>query len=222
MLVTGNSHRAQRTFQSPVLRDPTKLQPGFYPFCAVSHRWPQPSTLHVSSRKHNATKLRGFPSGAGGEEPACQCRRHKRHGFYPWIRKIPWRRKWHPTPVFFPGESHGQRSLAGYSPWSLAGYSPWGRKESDMTEQLSMHTCQIEKCTLSQLTLLSHYQKFPLTRLQSSISPCPSQPLFCSPAFTSPQFPFVPPPLTNLSHFALIAVELSWSQTLTSLLQSSE
>ena len=34
-----------------------------------------------------------------------------------WVRKIPWRRKWQPTPVFLPGESHGQRSLAGYSPW---------------------------------------------------------------------------------------------------------
>ena len=35
----------------------------------------------------------------------------KRHGFGPWVRKIPWRRKWLPTPVFLPGESHGQRSL---------------------------------------------------------------------------------------------------------------
>ena len=38
-------------------------------------------------------------------------------GFNPWIKKIPWRRKWQPTPVFLPGEFHGQRSLAGYSPW---------------------------------------------------------------------------------------------------------
>ena len=48
--------------------------------------------------------------------------------FDPWIGKIPWRRKWQPTPVFLPGESHGQRSLMGYS--------PRGRKESDTTEQL--------------------------------------------------------------------------------------
>ena len=46
--------------------------------------------------------------------------------FDPWVGKIPWRRKWQPTPVFLPGESHGQRSLAGYS--------PWGCKESDTTE----------------------------------------------------------------------------------------
>ena len=40
-----------------------------------------------------------------------------RDTFNPWVRKIPWRRKWQPTPVFLPGKSHGQRSLAGYSPW---------------------------------------------------------------------------------------------------------
>ena len=47
-------------------------------------------------------------------------------GFDPWIGMILWRRKWQHTPVFLPGESHGQRSLAGYS--------PWGHRESDMTE----------------------------------------------------------------------------------------
>ena len=52
-------------------------------------------------------------------------------GFSPWVRKIPWRRKWQPTPVFLPGEFHGQRSLVGYS--------PWGRKESDTTERLHFH-----------------------------------------------------------------------------------
>ena len=57
----------------------------------------------------------GFPGGASGKEPACHCRRHKRHGFSPWIGKVPWRREWQPTPVFLPGESHRWRSLAGYS-----------------------------------------------------------------------------------------------------------
>ena len=66
------------------------------------------------------------PGGASGEEPACQCGRLKRRGFHPWFWNIPWRRAWQPTPVVLPGESHGQRSLAGYS--------PQGRKESDMTE----------------------------------------------------------------------------------------
>ena len=66
--------------------------------------------------------------GAGGKEPACQCRKCKRHGFDLWFRKILWRRAWLPTPVFLPGESHGQRSLVGYS--------PWGHKELDTTERL--------------------------------------------------------------------------------------
>ena len=48
----------------------------------------------------------------------------------PWVGKIPWRRKWQPTPVFLPGEFHGQRSLVGYSPWAPI--------ESDMTEQRSV------------------------------------------------------------------------------------
>jgi len=44
--------------------------------------------------------------------------RFKSCGLDPWVRKIPWRRKWQPIPVFLPGKSNGQRSLAGYSPWS--------------------------------------------------------------------------------------------------------
>ena len=53
----------------------------------------------------------GLPRWHCGKESACQGRRLR---FDPWVRKIPWRRKWQPTPVFLPGESHGQRSLAGY------------------------------------------------------------------------------------------------------------
>ena len=68
----------------------------------------------------------GFPGGASDKECTHQCRRHKRHRFDPWIKKIPWRRKWRPSPVFLHGESHRQRSLVGYS--------PWGCKESDTTE----------------------------------------------------------------------------------------
>ena len=59
----------------------------------------------------------GFPGVTNGKEPASQCWRHKRHGLNPWVGTIPWRSVWQPTPVFLPGESHGQRSLEGYSPW---------------------------------------------------------------------------------------------------------
>ena len=55
--------------------------------------------------------------------------RCKRQWLDPWVRKIHRRKKLDPIPVFLPGESHGQRSLAGYSPWS--------HKELDMTEHLS-------------------------------------------------------------------------------------
>ena len=52
----------------------------------------------------------GFPGGTSGKELACQCRKC---AFDPWVRKIPWRRAWQPTPLFLSGESHGQRSLVG-------------------------------------------------------------------------------------------------------------
>ena len=68
----------------------------------------------------------GFPGGTSGKEPTYQSKRYKRLEIYPWVRKISWRKAWQPTPVFLPGESYGQRSLAGYS--------PWGQKQSDMTE----------------------------------------------------------------------------------------
>ena len=56
---------------------------------------------------------------------------HRGPRFDPWVEKIPWRRKWQPTPVLLPGRSHGWRSLASYS--------PWGHKELDTTDQLT-HT----------------------------------------------------------------------------------
>ena len=62
-------------------------------------------------------KKLGFPGGASGKESTCHCRRRKRRRFHPWVRKIPCRRKQHLSGVFSPGESHGERSLAGCSPW---------------------------------------------------------------------------------------------------------
>ena len=69
----------------------------------------------------------GSVGGASGKEPTCQCRRHKRCRFDPWVGKILGRKAWQPTLVFLPGKSHGQRSLAGCSPWDP--------KELDMTEE---------------------------------------------------------------------------------------
>ena len=75
----------------------------------------------------------GFGWWLSSKGSSCQCRRHRRYEFDPWIRKTPWRRKWHSTPGFLPGESHGQRSLVGYS--------PWGHQESDTTEYSTTDTC---------------------------------------------------------------------------------
>ena len=52
------------------------------------------------------------------KESSCQCRGHRRSKLNQWVEKIPWRRKWQPTPAFSPGKSHGQRSLAGHTPWN--------------------------------------------------------------------------------------------------------
>ena len=71
----------------------------------------------------------GLPRWLSGKESAWQCRRLRRCGLDPWDGKIPRRRKWYPTLVLLWGQSHGQRSQVGYS--------PWGGKELDTTEQLS-------------------------------------------------------------------------------------
>ena len=67
----------------------------------------------------------GLPRWHSSKESTCQYKRSKRHRFDPWVRKIPWRRKWQLVTVFLPGKALGQRSLTGYS--------PWGGKELDTT-----------------------------------------------------------------------------------------
>jgi len=56
----------------------------------------------------------GFPGGSDGKDSTCKARRPQ---FDPLVGKIPWRKEWLPTPIVLPGEFHGQRNLAGYSPW---------------------------------------------------------------------------------------------------------
>ena len=75
----------------------------------------------------------GFPGGSDCKASACGsiCLQCRTPGFDPWFGKIPWRRKWQPTPVLLPGKFHGPRSLVGCS--------PWGRQESDTTERLPFH-----------------------------------------------------------------------------------
>ena len=78
----------------------------------------------------------GLPRWLNGKESTCQCRRHRKLGFYPWFGKIPWRTEWQPTPVFSPRKFHGHRSLAGYSPWGL--------RESDTTEHTDILTMALK------------------------------------------------------------------------------
>ena len=85
--------------------------------------WPtQDSEDRITESIKKTVKLRTKPLCTThrwfrGKESGRQCRWHRRHEFDPWVRKISWRRQWQPTSVFLPGKSHGQRSLAGYSPW---------------------------------------------------------------------------------------------------------
>ena len=76
---------------------------------------------------------KGLTGSTSGKEQAYQCRRQKTCGFDPWVGKIPWKREWQPTIALLPGKFHGQRSLAGYS--------PWGHKEVDMTETTCTEYC---------------------------------------------------------------------------------
>ena len=104
----------------------------------------------------------GLPGSTSGKEPTCQCRRYKRCRSDLWVERTPWRKKWQPTPVFLPGEAHGQRSLVGYS--------PWGWKDSDMTERQYTHAIQI----LLTLSLLRGGVIFPLLgwRVGAGIGRC--------------------------------------------------
>ena len=98
------------------------------------------NSCNVSSYIHLFMYSFGLPRWLSGKEPAWQCRGRRRHGFNLWVGKIPWKRKWQPTPVFLPEKFHGQKSLAHYSPWGL--------KEWDTTE----HKYPVGSVTLRGLT----------------------------------------------------------------------
>ena len=110
-------------------RIPGMGEPGGLPFMGlhrVGHDW---SDLAVAGIK------RDFPGSSNGKESACNAGGPQ---FNPCIGKIAWRREWLPTSAFLPGESHRQRSLVSYSPWD--------RKESDMTERLTLSHFHIQSC----------------------------------------------------------------------------
>ena len=124
-----------------------------------------------------------IPRWRCGKRLACQCRRRKRHGFDPWVGKIPSRRKRQPAPVFRPGESHGQRSLVVYN--------PWGHKESNTNE----HTlCLSSKLILTIAAVswfihISPHNTYALHHNYSCL--CLSLPLNCEPTESGMQVLFI-------------------------------
>ena len=92
----------------------------------------------------------GFPGGTSANDPACQC---KRCGFDTWVGNIRWGRKWQPTLAFLPGESHGQRSLVGYSPWSHRIKHDWACTHTyiERCELLQQINPEISKALVSHL-----------------------------------------------------------------------
>ena len=97
------------------------------------------NVFHLLQWTHNLSRTLGIwlPWWLSNKEYCCQCKRCIRHRFSLWVGKIPWRRKWQPTPVSFSGKFHGQRSPVGCT--------LWGHRESDTTQQLSIQTNFKEK-----------------------------------------------------------------------------
>ena len=102
----------------------------------------------------------GFPGSSDSKESACNA---GDLGLIPRVGKIPWRRERLPTPVFWPGEFHGQRSLVGYS--------PWGCKESDTTEWLSLSTFFMIQLSHLYKTI-GKTKALHISTLQISFNPC--------------------------------------------------
>ena len=96
-----HTHTHPQDLRTHNLEWPVKIRPSW---AAADHlSWePQPSSLKFIL----IITLTGFPGGTVGKEPTCQCRKLHRHGFLPWVRRIPWRRAWQHTPVFWTGIFH--------------------------------------------------------------------------------------------------------------------
>ena len=99
------------------------------------HRELDTTELLALSLSLHFTICNGLLRWLNNKEPACQCRRHRRHVLDPWVRKIPCKKKWQPIPVFLPGKSHGERS------WGGGCFSPQDcRVEQDLaTEHTHTH-----------------------------------------------------------------------------------
>ena len=126
----------------------------------------------LSPRKNilmaHINRINGLSWWLSGKELTCQCRRY---AFNPWVRKIPWRRKGQPTPVFLLEKSHAQRSLVGYSPWG------WKRIRHDVMtkQQLIAYDCfllplkNVVKCVRKAMPCLEYMKDIPVLLSASHI-----------------------------------------------------
>ena len=98
--------------------------------------------------------LMGFPGGASGREPTCQCRRHKRPGFDPLEE----------------GKATRSSILAWWIPWTegVEGYSAWGLRETDTTEAMQHVSCRYKPPIITWLDKEDNFQKFPMTTFHSN------------------------------------------------------
>ena len=126
------------------------------------------------------------------------CLQCGRPGFNPWVGKIPWERKWQPTPVLLPGKSRGRRILEGYS--------PWGCKESDMTEWLHFHFLQCLYFSFTYFTLYGTLSRTP--GLSSSLYEATRSGFHClSYSLTHHSHP---PPLIHPAIAFLLLYQVCW------------
>ena len=122
--------------------------------------WQSPTETHNPPPQKK--RVGGLPTYLNGKESVCHCGRCR---FHPWVRKIPWRRKWQPTPGFLSGEFHGQRSLVGYSPWRHRDRHHW------VTNTFTHFSPFIETWTHS-LIIRSAYLCLDFLRFKSFVSQC--------------------------------------------------
>ena len=132
----NKQHKHQVSIGFPCSVNPTIHEGAIQPE-GLYHIWRTPRfrNLNLLWREVSKDKL---PWWLNDKQSAYQCRRH---GFSPWSGKIPWRRKWQPTPVFLPGEPHGQSSSMCYGSWSQSQtwFSDWTTTRKDTGERYHFH-----------------------------------------------------------------------------------
>ena len=117
------------------------------------HMHPKVPSRYIDTYRYVVGAL---PWWLSSKESFCRCRKHE---FNPWVRKIPWKRSWQATPAFLPGKSHGQRSLADFSPWHRRVKTRLKRRSTYIQKSICVYHNEI---------LLSHTERLKFCRLQQN------------------------------------------------------